>query len=48
MSTQKHDDSQNNQSVYIPIAEVIPGNNASNNPAAVNPVQAVTPPAPTK
>lgn len=48
MTTQKHDDSVNHQSVYIPIAEVIPGNSAADNPAAVNPVQEVTPPAPAK
>lgn len=46
MTTQKHDDSANSQSVYIPIANVIPGNSAPHNPSADNPLRDAESPAP--
>ncbi len=39
MTTQKHDDSQNYQSVIIDIPGMINGNSAPHNPAADNPLR---------
>lgn len=46
MTTQKHDDSQNYQSVIIPVAGMVDGNSAPHNPAAVNPLRDAESPAP--
>lgn len=43
--TTENNDSQNYQSVYIPIADLVTGNTAAINPAAENPLRAPAEPA---